>query len=1110
MVRLNISPKYVVQAARLRFPELREIVPMALARSANKRLLPDDEDDNDGSSISSKRACSETPAESLTHAITTPNGDWFAGQPFDDHPDPFGCNVGGNVGGSIWPQQDCPEIRVEDPYGALIRDSGLVPDPLRGLDIDMLDRNWSARLGDNMGLDVQDRHGAFDAPHLRDLGQSGQGGAPYPITDMWLGHQLPGYEQDSAESQSSSADLELKGTSDILEPLIEPDFDWNAIEMELSGTSPSTNELRPKIMDKSKKPKSDTDEEQYRSCLDKCQSEPVTSVESNDAVTWDTCFGELTLEATSTFKDDGKTKTQNRMSAQVDLTTLGGVVKLSFADTKKYAGIVAMPALVKLLKQHRVKLVGTLFAAQLGKNAGTGECHKPEMRVVVYGRIDDQDAVGTCLSDAGMYLQHPKSAEYDPIFPYVNPQYLVRPGGEMPRIDELRISDDEQGSQVSDRLNEGVKSELFRILDTINTYEGSYEACSSPRLASRLKPHQEVALAMMIERESGQIDGLKFPSIWEGLGNHRYRHRITGAIDTDPRPMRGGILADDMGLGKTLSLLSLLCCSLDAIDCLQPSPDSPRATLIITPKTSKLKYFMAYNELGLTHKAIPGWEKQIKTHIKYNRLRYFIYHGANRGKVKPSLVREYDIVITTYETIRQDWRTKDGLSTETWYRIVLDEAHRIRSRSSQVFKAVSSLKAHIRWCLTGTPIQNSIDDYGALLSFMQMPVLETKSAFDYWIASPVKRQQLGYIQTLQALVAATAFRRTKKTLDSALQLPKKVERSELVHLTAADQEVYDYFKAKASKTAAELSGEALNPGKQAGADTTLALINILRLICDYGERLLPKSALEQWRNRDRHADVITGPCGSVGGYLNEEGFVPDNRSTPTRDKAAGSSAKPGDVYDAIGRATYSPGEMAMEGCPESSLGLSPKMIALLKNLETEQRGTPRSGLMPAKSVVFSQWTKMLDLMAPILHSNNYDFVRLDGGSSLADRQLVIERFTRDESCTVMLASIGSAGEGIDLTAASSVHIMEPHWNPMLEAQAVDRVHRIGQSREVIVTRYLTVNSIEDYVRWVQEDKIAIIQQSLASVPKSQAELEYRRWKKLQALLSNLPTAEAAD
>ncbi|RAH68766.1 DEAD/DEAH box helicase [Aspergillus aculeatinus CBS 121060] len=742
-----------------------------------------------------------------------------------------------------------------------------------------------------------------------------------------------------------------------------------------------------------------------------------------------------------------------------------------------------MPALVDFLKQYRVKLVGTLFAAQFDKDDGTEYYWEPELRIAVYGSINDKDAVGTCLSDAGMYLQHPTSAEYDPRFPYVNPHYLVRPGGEMPRIDELRISDHEQGSQVSERLNEGVKSELFRILDTVNTYEGSYEACSSPRLASRLKPHQEVALAMMIERESEQIDGLKFPSIWEGLGNHRYRHRITGAIDTDPKPMRGGILADDMGLGKTLSLLSLLCCSLDAIDCLQLPLDSPRATLIITPKST-----------------IPGWVAQIKTHIKHNQLRYFIYHGASRGKAKPSLIREYDIVITTYDTIRQDWRIKDGLSTATWYRIVLDEAHRIRSQSSQVFKAVSSLKAHFRWCLTGTPIQNSIDDYGALLSFMQMPVLETKSAFDYWIASPVKRQQPGYIRTLQALVAATAFRRTKKTLDSALQLPKKVERTELIHLTAADREVYDYFKAKASKTAAKLSGEAQDPGKQAGADTTLALINILRLICDYGERLLPKSALELWRNRDRHVDdVITAPWESVDSCLNEEDFVPDDRSTPARDKAAGGSAKLGDVYDAAERTADTPAQMPMEECHESSFDLSPKMIALLKNLERQKRDTSQSGLRPVKSVVFSQWTKMLDLIATVLHSNNYNYVRLDGGSSLTDRRLALEKFTRNESCTVMLASIGSAGEGIDLTAANSIHIMEPHWNPMLEAQAVDRVHRIGQSREVSVTRYLVANSIEDYVRWVQEDKLAVIHQSLASVPTSQADLDHRRWKVCRVL-----------
>ncbi|PYI36154.1 hypothetical protein BP00DRAFT_421886 [Aspergillus indologenus CBS 114.80] len=141
---------------------------MALSRSASKRLLPDDEDDNDGSSISSKRACSETPAESLTHAITTPNGDWFGEQPFDDHRDPFGCNVGG----PIWPQQGCPEIRVEDPYGALIRDSGVVSDPLRGPDIDMSDSNWGARSEDNMGFEVQDSQGAHDARGTQDIRRS--------------------------------------------------------------------------------------------------------------------------------------------------------------------------------------------------------------------------------------------------------------------------------------------------------------------------------------------------------------------------------------------------------------------------------------------------------------------------------------------------------------------------------------------------------------------------------------------------------------------------------------------------------------------------------------------------------------------------------------------------------------------------------------------------------------------------------------------------------------------------------------------------------------------------------------------------------------------------
>lgn len=124
---------------------------------------------------------------------------------------------------------------------------------------------------------------------------------------------------------------------------------------------------------------------------------------------------------------------------------------------------------------------------------------------------------------------------------------------------------------------------------------------------------------------------------------------------------------------------------------------------------------------------------------------------------------------------------------------------------------------------------------------------------------------------------------------------------------------------------------------------------------------------------------------------------------------------------------------------------------------------------------------MLDLIQQALESHGFNFCRIDGSTSLEERRNAIFLFNSDRKCTIMLASIGSAGEGwvesafthlypskliifpyfrVDLTAANHVHLIEPHWNPMVELQAVDRVHRIGQMREVVVRRYLVRSSIE--------------------------------------------------
>ncbi|KAB2571496.1 DNA repair protein rad8 [Lasiodiplodia theobromae] len=120
---------------------------------------------------------------------------------------------------------------------------------------------------------------------------------------------------------------------------------------------------------------------------------------------------------------------------------------------------------------------------------------------------------------------------------------------------------------------------------------------------------------------------------------------------------------------------------------------------------------------------------------------------------------------------------------------------------------------------------------------------------------------------------------------------------------------------------------------------------------------------------------------------------------------------------------------------------------------------------------------MLDQIGKALFANNLCFERIDGSKSDSQRRTALDRFRNDPDCCILLASIGSAGVGLDLTVASCVHLMEPQWSPMAEEQALDRIHRMGQTRDVVATRYVVKNSIEEYVISVQEMKSKVIKQS---------------------------------
>lgn len=164
-----------------------------------------------------------------------------------------------------------------------------------------------------------------------------------------------------------------------------------------------------------------------------------------------------------------------------------GMLKLTFEDSNNSAGIVNMPVLAALLEKCAVELVGTLTIPEPRKNIKPQDSEGPSVRIVVYGRQEERNTVATSLSDSGVYFQHPTATEVDPEVPYFNPHYLLRPGSQMPRLEELTLSDEGESRATSEALDETRKSEIMRIFDSANAGIGACSPEPSPRLLTTLK-----------------------------------------------------------------------------------------------------------------------------------------------------------------------------------------------------------------------------------------------------------------------------------------------------------------------------------------------------------------------------------------------------------------------------------------------------------------------------------------------------------------------------------------------------------------------------------------------------------------------------------------------
>ncbi|XP_034645672.1 transcription termination factor 2 isoform X2 [Trachemys scripta elegans] len=604
--------------------------------------------------------------------------------------------------------------------------------------------------------------------------------------------------------------------------------------------------------------------------------------------------------------------------------------------------------------------------------------------------------------------------------------------------------------------------------DAINHLHRSLESCPTEEIVAEdpsglkvpLLLHQKQALAWLLWRES-------------------------------QRPC-GGILADDMGLGKTLTMIALILAQKrlekgkgkeKKLEMWLSKHDSSvilsRGTLIICPAS-----------------LIHHWKKEVERRVSSGKLRVCLYHGANRNKQVEAL-SEYDIVVTTYSLLSKEIPTKkeegevpaedhdvgdtscpcSPLLRVAWARIILDEAHNIKNPKVQTSIAVCKLRASARWAVTGTPIQNNLLDMYSLLRFLRCSPFDE---FKLWKNQVDNNTKKGG-ERLSILTRSLLLRRTKDQLDSTgkplVSLPERHTQLHRLKLSEDEQSVYNVLFARSRSTlqsylkrqeeqkshCREYSGA--NPfdkvvqefgasRKDSQSDShvsstvhVLSMLLRLRQCCCHLSLL--KVALDQANlnseglslSLEEHLSALTlselqGPDPKSTVYLNGKAFSMD-------------------LFDITREST--------------------KLSHLLAELKTIQ-----SHSKSQKSVVVSQWTSMLKIVAVHLERQGLKYATVDGSVNPKQRMDLVEEFNNNpKGPRVMLISLLAGGVGLNLIGGNHLFLFDMHWNPALEDQACDRIYRVGQKNDVVIHRFVCEETVEEKISQLQTKKKDLAQQVLS-------------------------------
>lgn len=500
-----------------------------------------------------------------------------------------------------------------------------------------------------------------------------------------------------------------------------------------------------------------------------------------------------------------------------------------------------------------------------------------------------------------------------------------------------------------------------------------------PKLAKILRPHQ--------------VEGVKF----------LYRC-VSGLVD--PRA-KGCIMADEMGLGKTLQCIALMW------TLLKQGPRGKKTidkAIVVCPSSLVRNWA---NELvkwlgegAVTPLAIDG--KTTKPNEVVGALQQWSL-AKGRNVVRP-------VLIISYETLRRNVENLKGCEVGL---LLADEGHRLKNGDSLTFTSLDNLNCKRRVILSGTPIQNDLSEYFALLNFANPGLLGTRNDFRKNFELPILRGRDAdsdekdvkkgeeKLQMLSNIVSKFIIRRTNDILSK--YLPCKYEHVIFVNLSDMQLKLYRHFI-----TSADIKKLLRGVGSQ-----PLKAIGLLKKLCN-------------------HPDLINFDEEFQG----SEDHIPDDY--------VNSISQGGGRHREV--QTWHSGKFQI-------------LERFLATIRSESND---------KIVLISNYTQTLDIIEKMCRFNHYGSLRLDGTMNINKRQKLVDRFNDPESPEfIFLLSSKAGGCGINLIGANRLILIDPDWNPASDQQALARVWRDGQKKDCFIYRFITTGSIEEKIFQRQSMKMSL-------------------------------------